>query len=109
MYKDLTKLRFEDPLLSKTEIEEIKGTPEFQRKTSVPIKAAHMNTTCSMYKDPLIQRFQNIVQLHSDAPIGDFIFCKLFGKLKASRCFDNLKSGCVKFYTRGSLILVTLT
>lgn len=77
--------RFEDPLQSKAEIEAIRGTPEYDRKVNSPIKAAHKSATCSMFRDPLVTRFQNIITYHNQAQLGTIIMNDTFAKIKETQ------------------------
>lgn len=49
--------KFEDPLKSRKEINDIRKTPEFERKINVPVKAALKDASCSMFIDPLLLRY----------------------------------------------------
>ena len=74
--------KFEDPLTSKQEIDSIKNTPEYERKVNVPIKAAHKNATCSIFKDPIVTRFTNMVQEHSNGQLGENIMLETSRRIK---------------------------
>ena len=74
--------KFEEPLTSRKDIDEIRKTPEYERKVNVPIKAAVKSATCSLFMDPLLQRFINIVQLHSNAQVGENIYLETCRRIK---------------------------
>ena len=74
--------KFEEPLTSRKDIDEIRKTPEYERKVNVPIKAAKKSATCSQFMDPLLQRFINIVQLHSNAQVGENIYLETCRRIK---------------------------
>ena len=74
--------KFEDPLTSRQEIDSIRNTPEYERKVNVPIKAALKTASCSMFKDPILTRFINMVQEHSDAQVGENIMLETFRRVK---------------------------
>eukprot|EP00092_Neocalanus_flemingeri_P039977 GFUD01043546.1.p1 GENE.GFUD01043546.1~~GFUD01043546.1.p1 ORF type:complete len:240 (-),score=83.95 GFUD01043546.1:852-1571(-) len=74
--------KFEDPLTSRQEIDSIRNTPEYERKVNVPIKAALKTASCSMFKDPLLTRFINMVQEHSNAQVGENIMLETFRRIK---------------------------
>ena len=74
--------KFEDPLRSREEIDEIRKTPEYERKVNVPLKAALKSASCSMFRDPLIQKFTNTVQLHSNAQVGENIMLETYRRIK---------------------------
>ena len=74
--------KFEEPLTSRKDIDDIRKTPEYERKVNVPIKAAVKSATCSLFMDPLLQRFINIVQLHSNAQVGENIYLETCRRIK---------------------------
>jgi len=73
--------KFEEPLSSRKEIAEIKDTPEYERKVNVPIKAALKDASCSMFSDPIVTRFFNIV---SERPgqLGENIMLETCRRIK---------------------------
>jgi len=74
--------KFEDPLTSRKEIDSIRNTPEYERKVNVPIKSALKSASCSMFKDPILTKFTNIVQEHSNAQVGENIMLETFRRIK---------------------------
>ena len=74
--------KFEEPLTSRKEIDDIRQSPEYERKVNVPIKAAVKSATCSLFMDPLLQRFINIIQLHSNAQVGENIYLETCRRIK---------------------------
>ena len=74
--------KFEDPLITRKDIERIRKTPEYERKVNVPVKAAVKSATCSMFTEPLLQKFINIVQLHSNAQMGEKIYIDTCRRIK---------------------------
>ena len=74
--------KFEDPLISRKDIDNISRTPEFERKVNVPVKAAIKSASASQFTDPLLQKFINIVQLHSNAQLGENIYLETCRRIK---------------------------
>ena len=74
--------KFEDPLTSKQEIDAIRNTPEYERKVNVPIKAALKTASCSMFRDPILTRFTNVVQEHSNGQVGENIMLETCRRIK---------------------------
>eukprot|EP00090_Calanus_glacialis_P038304 TRINITY_DN668_c0_g1_i1.p1 TRINITY_DN668_c0_g1~~TRINITY_DN668_c0_g1_i1.p1 ORF type:complete len:250 (-),score=80.64 TRINITY_DN668_c0_g1_i1:23-697(-) len=74
--------KFEEPLTSKQEIDSIRNTPEYDRKVNVPIKAALKTASCSMFKDPILTRFINMVQEHSNGMKGETILLETCRRIK---------------------------
>ena len=95
--------KFEEPLTSRKDIDEIRKTPEYERKVNVPIKAAVKSATCSQFMDPLLQRFINIIQLHSNAQVGENIYLETCRRIKVSSSHKQLQSN------RGSTSFLFLT
>merc|ERR1712179_266741 len=73
---------FEEPLSGKNEIAEIRGTPEYERKVNVPIKAALKDASCSMFRHPLVTKFFNIVVEHSNGQLGEVIMLNTCRRIK---------------------------
>jgi len=73
---------FEEPINSKQEIAEIRGTREYERKVNVPIKAALKDESCSMFRHPLITRFFNIVVEHSNGQLNEVIMLNTCRRIK---------------------------
>lgn len=76
--------KFEEPLKNRQEIKEIKNTPEYERKINVPVKAADKNASCSMFRDPLLQRFVNMIQEHSNGQLGEKIWLETCRRIKVN-------------------------
>ena len=74
--------KFEDPLINRKDIDSIRRSPEYERKVNVPVKAAVKSATCSMFTEPLLQKFINIVQLHSNAQMGEKIYIDTCRRIK---------------------------
>lgn len=74
--------KFEDPLTSRQEIDSIRNTPEYERKVNVPIKSALKSATCSMFRDPIVDRFINVVQEHSNGQVGENIMLETCRRIK---------------------------
>ena len=84
--------KFEDPLVSRKDIDKIRKAPEYERKVNVPVKAAVKSATCSNFMDPLLQKFINIVQLHSNGQLGENIYIETCRRIKVTR-------SCVETYS----------
>jgi len=74
--------KFEDPLKSRKEINDIRKTPEFERKINVPVKAALKDASCSMFIDPLLLRFNKMITLDSNAQLGEKIWLETCRRIK---------------------------
>jgi len=55
---------FQDPITHKRDFPEMKDSGEFEKKALAPIKSAPNWATCSLFKDPLIQKFQRLFTQH---------------------------------------------
>jgi len=73
---------FELPIDNRKEINAIRNTPEYERKVNVPVRAALKDATCSMFKDPIVTRFFNIVQEHSNGQLGEVIMLETCRRIK---------------------------
>jgi len=74
--------KFEEPLKSRKAIAEIRGTPEFDRKVNVPIKAAEKDASCSMFRDPLVTKFFNVVVEGSSGQLAEEIMLNTCRRIK---------------------------
>jgi len=74
--------KFEEPLASRKEVAAIRGTPEYDRKVNVPIKAALKDASCSMYRDPLVTRFFNVVVEGGKAQLAERIMLDTCRRIK---------------------------
>ena len=83
--------KFEEPLTSRKSIDEIRSTPEYERKVNVPIKAAVKSATCSQFMDPLLQRFINMIQLHSNAQVGENIYLETCRRIKVRSSYSQAR------------------
>ena len=55
---------FQDPITHKRDFPEMRDSGEFEKKALAPIKSAPNWATCSLFKDPLIQKFQRLCTQH---------------------------------------------
>merc|ERR1719411_740519 len=55
---------FEDPVIHKKDFPELRESGDYQVKALAPIKSAPNSATCSLFKDPLVQKFQRLCTLH---------------------------------------------
>ena len=78
--------KFEEPLKSRDEINQIRRTPEYERKINVPVKSAAKDASCSMFQDPLLQKFVKMVTEHSNAQLGERLWLETCRRIKVS-CF----------------------
>jgi len=69
-------------LKSRKEIAELRGTPEFDRKVNVPIKAAVKDASCSMFRDPLVIKFFNVVVEGSSGQLAEEIMLNTCRRIK---------------------------
>ena len=90
--------KFEDPLTSKKEIDAIRNTPEYERKVNVPIKAALKTASCSMFRDPILTRFTNVVQEHSNGQVGENIMLETCRRIK-------VKVKPLKYYSQEVVVI----
>ena len=74
--------KFEEPLKSREEIGQIQKTPEYERKVNVPVKAAAQDASCSMFQDPLLQKFIKICTVTSSAQLGEQIWLETCRRIK---------------------------
>ena len=96
--------KFEEPLTSRKSIDEIRSTPEYERKVNVPIKAAVKSATCSQFMDPLLQRFINIIQLHSNAQVGENIYLETCRRIKVRSSYSQASNaGSISFVSGDSV------
>ena len=95
--------KFEEPLTSRKDIDEIRKTPEYERKVNVPIKAAVKSATCSQFMDPLLQRFINIIQLHSNAQVGENIYLETCRRIKVSSNHKESNTSSISFLSGDSV------
>ncbi|XP_023341443.1 28S ribosomal protein S7, mitochondrial-like [Eurytemora carolleeae] len=73
--------RFESPL-SLEELNQIKNTPEYNRKAAVPIKAAAKDANMAYFQNDLMKKFSKMVTNHNDGMLGEQLMMKLYNKLK---------------------------
>ena len=62
---------FEDPAAHKRDFPELRNTGEFQTKALSPIKSASSSATCSLFKDPLVQKFHRLCTLHGRSEVAE--------------------------------------
>ena len=55
---------FEDPVIHKKDFPELKDKGEYQTKALSPIKSTPNYATCSLFKDPLVQKFHRLCTVH---------------------------------------------
>lgn len=55
---------FEDPVKHKKDFPELKEKGEYQTKALSPIKSTPNYATCSLFKDPLVQKFHRLCTVH---------------------------------------------
>ena len=58
---------FEEPVPHKRDIPAIRDSGEYEKKALAPIKSAHKSATCSLFQDPLIQKFKRLCTVHGRA------------------------------------------
>ena len=75
--------RFEEPVRSLKDIHAIKGTPEYARKSAVPIKATPHDTSLLYFKDPLTQKFAKMIVKDSNGMLAEEIMIKLYTRIKS--------------------------
>jgi len=93
--------RFEDPITDLQEIKDLKNTTDYSRKAAVPIKAARKDLSLTYFQDPLIQKFTKMVQVHSQAYLGEQIMMKVYNKIKEIQ----LKKGRANVETDPTIII----
>jgi len=74
--------KFEEPLVDLKEIDALKGTPEYMRKSAVPIKACKKDASLMYFEDPIIKKFAKMVAVHSNAMLGEQIMMKTYTNIK---------------------------
>ena len=62
---------FEDPAAHKRDFPALRNSGEFETKALSPIKSAPSTATCSMFKDPLVQKFHRLCTLHGRAEVTE--------------------------------------
>ena len=58
---------YEDPVPHKRDIPAIRDSGEYEKKALAPIKSANKSATCSLFQDPLIQKFKRLCTVHGRA------------------------------------------
>ena len=58
---------FEEPVPHKRDIPAMRDSGEYEKKALAPIKSAHRSATCSLFQDPLIQKFKRLCTVHGRA------------------------------------------
>jgi len=74
--------RFEEPIPDMQDIKRIKGTSEYIRKATVPVKAALQDTTTLYFKEPLLKKFAKVVTKDSDAMRGEQLMFRTYNQIK---------------------------
>ena len=73
---------FEDPVLRKEQIPELKESGEYERLKKVPIKAAPNDSTCSLFIDPMVQRFRNTLMERGKKELANRQLMLTYQKIK---------------------------
>jgi len=55
---------FEDPVIHKRDFPVMRDSGEYEKKALAPIKSAPNSATCSLFKDPLVQKFHRLCTVH---------------------------------------------
>ena len=55
---------FEDPVIHKRDFPVMRDSGEYEKKALAPIKSAPNSATCSLFKDPLVQKFHRLCTIH---------------------------------------------
>merc|ERR1712038_2221892 len=63
-YMSMWPKGFEEPVIHKKDFPELRESGDYQVKALAPIKSAPNSATCSLFKDPLVQKFQRLCTLH---------------------------------------------
>merc|ERR1712150_242673 len=53
---------FEDPVIHKRDFPVMRDSGEYEKKALAPIKSAPNSATCSLFKDPLVQKFHRLIK-----------------------------------------------
>ena len=62
---------FEEPAAHKQEFPELRKSGDFQTKALSPIKSAPNSATCSLFKDPLVQKFHRLCTVHGHSEVAE--------------------------------------
>ena len=58
---------FENPIPHKTDIPAMRDSGEYEKKALAPIKSAAKSASCSLFRDPLVDRFERLCRVHGRA------------------------------------------
>ena len=62
---------FEDPVIHKRDFPSLQESGEFETKALSPIKSAPNTATCSLFKDPLVQKFHRLCTVHGRSEVAE--------------------------------------
>jgi len=70
-YMSMWPKGFEEPVIHKRDFPSLRASGEFQTKALSPIKSAPNTATCSLFKDPLVQRFHRLCTVHGRSEVSE--------------------------------------
>lgn len=74
--------KFEDPIWQQSALKELKGTQEFERLKTVPIKAAPFRASASLFHSPIVERFTRQLMRKGKREIYDRLMLDTMAEIK---------------------------